>query len=105
VIQTLLPENTSVIALLRDKSPITDTNLELSAGSQCRRYQSEKAIKWLPVRFLNTLDTDTLIWTRTMQHLLQLDVWQSMRHPDVGTDMQAELFEMLEDALEMSRYV
>ncbi|KAF8501204.1 hypothetical protein JB92DRAFT_886118 [Gautieria morchelliformis] len=90
-------------ALLRDRSPITDTNSELSAGFQCRRYRSEKAIKWLPVKLLNTLDADGLIQTRTMQHLLQLEVWQSTIHPVVGTDMQVELFKMLEDALEMSR--
>ena len=111
------PWYNSPLALLRHKHKGSSTtgfdyrggNLNSSINKPCqqscqpRRYQTVKAIKWLPTRLLNTQDSDIVIRRRMVQHLLRLRDWQVMRHSEVGKDMEASLFEILDDVIEMSR--
>jgi hypothetical protein len=73
-----------------------------SSGIPGPGYLSGKALKWLGKKSINTLE-DAIIMKRACQHRIRLNLWKMFRGTPFGKIHQRELFEMLEEALEMSR--
>ena len=74
-------------------------------------FRAAKAIKWLGEKTLNMVD-NVIIFKRTNNYIRWLDRWEdeistyslSSRF-EIGKEKQKTLFKILEEALEMSRYV
>ncbi|KAF8516251.1 hypothetical protein JB92DRAFT_2273613 [Gautieria morchelliformis] len=73
----------------------------ISSGVPGPGYFGGKAIKWLGEKGLNTIQF-TLIKRRASSHVSCLEKW-GKHPPPLGVDERGKVFEMLSDALEMSR--